>query len=376
MSSGYCGLGVGPKAVVSLMSALLVAGAAVAPACAASAGLPDDFIGVVSDDAFTNGLAYRDLTLGQERMAGVQLIRREFNWSSIETSPGRFDFSETDAEVAAAAQHGLRLLPVLFDTPDFYSSKPAHHASAGTYPPRQPGQMAGFAAAVVSRYGPSGKFWDEHPELPKLSIHHWQVWNEPNLPAYWASGPDPAQYAAMLRSVSRAIQRVEPHADVVTAGIPDSTLGIPYLQYIRGLLEHRGGVAFSTLGINPYAVDPQAIVSKLTAARALLDRFGATGARIWITELGWADGGAGHTMLRVSTGRQARLVAQALPAIAHTRRRLNVRGLIYYAWRDSAPYPPSYRDLWGLHTGLRTRADQPKPAYYAFSQAALALELG
>jgi hypothetical protein len=55
------------------------------------------------------------------------------------------------------------------------------------------------------------------------------------------------------------------------------------------------------------------------------------------------------------------------------RRKLRLRGVVYYSWRDAHPYPPLYKDMWGLHTGLLDVNGNPKPAFGAFCQAVAAL---
>ena len=42
---------------------------------------------------------------------------------------------------------------------------------------------------------------------------------------------------------------------------------------------------------------------------------------------------------------------------------------MYYSWRDGAPYPPLFKDFWGLHTGLLRKNGSPKPALAAFKAA-------
>jgi hypothetical protein len=55
--------------------------------------------------------------------------------------------------------------------------------------------------------------------------------------------------------------------------------------------------------------------------------------------------------------------------IRKQRRRLRLRGVVYYSWRDAPPYPPQYKDMWGLHTGLLDINGGLKPAYHAFKKA-------
>jgi hypothetical protein len=89
-------------------------------------------------------------------------------------------------------------------------------------------------------------------------------------------------------------------------------------------------------------------------------------AKIWITEIGWGDSGPPHRFIVGSLG-QARRIRSSFSTIRKLRRKLRLRGLVYYSWRDSRPYPPEYRDMWGLHTGLLDIHGRPKPAFGAFS---------
>ena len=77
----------------------------------------------------------------------------------------------------------------------------------------------------MRRYGPNGTLWAERPEVPRLPIRSWQIWNEPNLGPYWCGKANAKQYVAMLRAVGTAIKQVDRGAQIVTAGLPDSKLG-------------------------------------------------------------------------------------------------------------------------------------------------------
>src|SRR5918993_705020 len=184
---------------------------------------------------------------------GARVLRQPFYWSVMEPQPGRYDFSLYDAYIATAANANLRVLPILFDPPAFRSARPAAGARRGAYPPASYGDFAFFAATLVRRYGPGGEFWQRHPELPQLPIRGWQVWNEPNIPAYWPSGPNPAAYAAMLRTVAPAIKGIDPGARVVTAGINESELGIKLVPFLRGMYGAGARGSFDALGVHPYA---------------------------------------------------------------------------------------------------------------------------
>ena len=53
-----------------------------------------------------------------------------------------------------------------------------------------------------------------------LPIRSWQIWNEPNLPKYFAPHPSPREYARLLQISHDAIKSRDPWARIVLAGMP------------------------------------------------------------------------------------------------------------------------------------------------------------
>ena len=327
---------------------------------------PADFVGVVSEDLFASSRARRR-KLERQRRAGVRLIRQTFHWNQIETRPGRFDFRIYDNYMADVARHRMHVLPILFSPPEFRSSAPPTGRRRGTYPPRNAAAMAKFAAALTRRYGPGGSFWREHPHLPRVAIGSWQIWNEPNLPVYWASGPDPAAYTQLLGTVSQAIKRVDPEAEIVSAGLPESDLGMPFAEFVEGMERADAASAYDVLAVHAFAADAGGAIEAVAGARRLLDD-NDDDAPIWVTEIGWASGGP-RSPFTVGERGQAGRVRALLAGLASRRRELGVRGVVYYDWRDARPYPGG-KDFFGLHTGLLTIDGRAKPALAAFRRAA------
>jgi hypothetical protein len=337
-----------------------------AQASTAGAATPRDFVGVAADDVFAGDAAYRASTLQTQRSVGVGLIRQTFDWASIETAPGRYNLSAHDAYVASAAAHRVRVLPILLNPPGF------HRRTSGraNCPPRRLSTMSAFARALVKRYGPRGSLWRERPDVPKTPIRSWQIWNEPNLGIYWCNRPNARAYARMLRVVGKAIRRSDRRAEIVTAGLPPSKLqsAVPLDRYLRRLYRAGAKRWFHTLAINSYAKNRRDLGDLLRSMRRLMNRSGDRRGRIWLTELGWGDSGPAHRFIVGRAGQAAR-IRSSFAYIRRNRARLRLRGVVYYSWRDLRPYPPLYRDLWGLHTGLLDLNGSPKPAFYAFSRA-------
>ena len=329
------------------------------------------FLGLVAEDAFGKPGAYRRENLDRLRTTGAGLLRQTFDWARIERRPGRYDLSFYDGYVAALARRHLRVLPILFNPPPFRSSAPPS-PRRGTYPPRRPADMGAFGAVLARRYGPGGSFWREHPELPALPVRSWQVWNEPNLPVYWPSGPSAAQYVALLRSTGRGIRSVDAGAEIVTAGLPDSRRGVPLRRYVAAMYAAGGAGSFDAVAVNPYGLDAGGVLDTVRLVRRVA-RTNGDNPSVWVTELGWATGGPQSAFL-VSEAEQARLLRRTLLALARRRDALRIRGVVYFNWRDSLPYAGG-TDFFGLHTGLLRLRGSAKPAFSAYKKVAKTLGL-
>jgi hypothetical protein len=233
-------------------------------------------------------------------------------------------------------------------------------------PPSDDAAFGRYAAALVKRYGPDGAYWSAHPDAPKLPITSWQVWNEPNIPSFWASGPDPAAYARLLRVTSEAIRAADPKAEVVTAGLPTSHLGMPAPQFLERMYKAGAKGSFDTLAVHAYAPTPVAVVER---ARALLKVAHANGdrPRLWITELGWGTAGEPGP-LTVTPDKQAAYITQTFKLLEAGRAALDLRGVVVFQWRDPKPYP-GRREIWPFHAGLLDVDGNPKPGLRALEQA-------
>lgn len=233
--------------------------------------------------------------------------------------------------------------------------------------------MGRFAQAVARRYGPRGTLWRERPGLRKVPIRSYQVWNEPTLMGlYWCGSRRRAarRYVSMLKTVGRAIKRVDRRAEIVSAGLPPSKLrrAIRLTTFLRQMYRAKAKRYFNTLAVNTYARNSRDLSRLLRGVRRVMNRYRDRRAKIWVTEIGWGDRGPRHRFIVGASG-QANRISSSLRYIRRARRRLRLRGFVYFSWRDGRPYAPFFKDLWGLHTGLLTATGARKPAYSAFERA-------
>jgi polysaccharide biosynthesis protein PslG len=358
---------VAAAAAIAIAVAVVGGGGQSAKERAAAAPPPRDFIGLMSTGLVAESPSELDGTLAQAAGLNAGLIRQTFDWAAIETKPGHYDFARYDALMRAAARQRLAVLPVLFNPPGFHSSGPPRPSPRGTFPPRHPRDLGVFAAVVARRYGPGGSFWRANPALPADPITAWQVWNEPSLPVYWPTGPSPRAYARLLAATAKAIRAVDPRATIVSAGLPQTRIGVPFTRFAEGLYRAGAQRSFDVLAIHPYARDAAGVLDAVAQARALMDRHGDP-SPIWVTEVGWASAGPASDFT-VGPGGQADRVRATLLALAAQRSELGLRGIVYFGLKDSALYAGGH-DFWGLHTGLETLGGRRKPAYRAFENAA------
>ena len=350
----------------ALAIAIFVLAALAAAPLAAAKPVSRDFVGITAEDVFAGDAAYRGSHLQAQSALGIGLIRQTFDWSRIEVAPGQYDLAYYDEFVASAAAHGITVLPILFRTPDFhlgrrharYSCAPASNAS-----------LAAFAQTLVARYGRNGTLWAERPAVPKRPIASWQVWNEPNLAQYWCGKPNAKAYVKMLKTVGKAIKRADRRAEVVTAGLPPSLMksAVPLLRYVDQMYKAGAAKHFDSLAINSYAKDHKELSRLLTSVRKQMNKRRDRRGKIWITELGWGDAGPKHRF-NVGAGGQAKRISKSLALIRKKRGKLGLRGVVYFSWRDGAPYAPNFEDQWGLHTGLLDITGAPKKGFHAFGQ--------
>jgi hypothetical protein len=380
----------------SLLSAALVAvlvgwsGAAGATRGAPAAAVPQGFVGMVVDEPVWPD-PWIDLQHQVDVMtlSGVQSLRVVFNWAwaqpyhhwsqvpadqrsqYVDAGGVPTDFSRFDQIVSAASRDGQRLLPVVLDAPAWDGEKKAHTVLAI---PKADGPYVAFVTALVRRYGPGGTFWQTYAYDRKVPIRQWQLWNEPNIFAFWPDQPFEARYTALLMATSKAIKSVDPGAKVVLAGMPNySWIDLARIYQVKGA---RG--AFDVVAIHPYTKDPQGVLTILGYDRQVMNRNGDRRKPIIADEISWPSSmgktthDTGYDFATTESG-QAADVKRVIPMLVANRRRLNLLGFYYYDWAGLERQDELAFDFSGL---FRVQDGQfvAKPVYRAFQQGALAAE--
>jgi len=279
-----------------------------------------------------DGLKEMDRAAKLAEDIGVKWSREEFNWARIEREKGRYDWSFYDAVVAAAKRHGISIYGLLA----YWSTWTRPYTAEGIE------DYCRFVAATVERY--------------HADVHHWEVWNEPNI-FFW-QGPR-QMYAELLKKAYVAIKKADPDAQVLGC----STAGLDR-NFIRQMIQLEA--PFDVLTIHPYrrALVDSTFINELKQTGELAKRPDGSTRPVWITEMGWATYVPHNTMkgdFAVTTERrQTELIARAYVDAMVSGATSNVS---WYDFRNDGEDPYECE----FNMGIVTRDFRIKPACRAFA---------
>ncbi len=366
----------------------LAAMLALIAAVPAAAAVPQGFVGVDLDGPLFGVDDSIDLNqqMGTMVANGVQSVRVAFNWAVAEPYaswrkiPRRdrdeyfdvngkpFLFAQTDAIVADAAAHGLTVLPTVLYTPRWDA---LHNRRGPVNTPRRSAPYGGYLTALIARYGPRGSFWTANPQLPRVPIRAWQIWNEENLSYYWPQ-PYARSYAGLLRSAHAAVHRADPGAKVVLGALTDFAWdSIAQIYRLRG-----GRKLFDVAAVNSFTKRPADVIQYLQFMRNAMTVFGDRNKPLLATEVSWPSAlgkTREHFDFDTTEAGQARNIAALLAMIGRTYRHLHLAGFDYYTWMgDEGDHSLAfnYAGLLRFHDNRITA----KPALAAFRRGVLTLE--
>jgi hypothetical protein len=283
----------------------------------------------------------------------------------------------------STSRHGFERLPVIWGTPSWVAQTPRpgrcrftlDRCSALQLPVHSLAQRrawSGFLRALVARYGPSGTFWELHPELRMDPIRTWQIWNEENDHRY--AGASVGGYAALLSASAPAIRSLDPGAQIVLGGLYATPRVKPSLDATTFLsrLYRRKGIKglFDGVALHPYAADPSLMAADIDALRTVMRRHGDGHRDLYITEFGWGSQtrAAGGDKFERGPAVQADYLKRAWAILLANRRRWHLRTAYWFTWQD-IPAATTRCDFCDSD-GLLGLDGVPKSALHRFAQVA------
>ena len=324
-----------------------------APAPAPSATSSAALFGMSVPSLLGESPSQMSATLTTMASIGLRWVRVDADWDYIQpTSPSTYDWSATDAVVAAAKSAGISVDLVIDDSPAWANGS----NSGGTFTqPTSAAAYAAFAGQVAAHYGP-------------LGVHAYEIWNEPNIQGFWLPAPNPTFYTSMLKDAYAAIKAVQPGSTVLSGGLaPAATDGTDYnaIDFLNDMYANGAAGSFDALGYHAYSYPALADTyeswsgwSQMNATspsiRSVMTAHGDGNKQIWITEVGAPSAGPDG----VGTTAQAQEVTQVVQAVKSSPW---IGECFFYTYQDSATDPDYF--------GLLNADGSQKPAWGALAAA-------
>ena len=182
--------------------------------------------------------------LDKAKNAGADGVHTQSDWRQLEPQQDDYQWAFMDRFVGSARARGLKVTMQLTAAPKWV-------APEGMWgPPRGSADLAAwrdFSHDLANRYG--------------TRVARYEMWNEPNHPTFWPSGPDPAEYAALLRAGYLGAKDANPDVRVTGGMLSHNDMG-----YLDALYEELGKYPdaaanddfFDELSVHPYSGKGQA----------------------------------------------------------------------------------------------------------------------
>lgn len=327
-------------------------------------------VGLVDD---TFGFNPLEVGARMDRLArsGTRWLREALPWNRIEPADGRFAFARYDQAFTAAARRGLRIVPLLYDTPPWAGR-------AWNTIPEDPGAFAEYTAKVVARYGPGGSFWAAHPELDGALAPQWfEILNEPYFGFFSEGGVDPGRYARLFKAAVAAGRAANPRARYllqVDGDIRHEGRWTPWIDLLFDAVPDLGpfvdGAAphlYTSAPLDHWTPGREGAneqFRRIDAQRERLAAHGRPDVPFWITEIGWSTCGAPAEWCKSEEEQAARITR--LVQLLRSDYRGVVQGVFLYRFQDEGSDPLDKEH----HFGLVRPDGTAKPGLAAFRAAA------
>jgi polysaccharide biosynthesis protein PslG len=268
-------------------------------------------------------------------VGSIRLWDAKVAWNQIETSPGVYDWTLLDSLVGTARAHHAEISLVLGQTPSFWVADPATVHPICSVAPTDPycsrngpgatsmpniDAWKAYVSAVAARY--------------KGRVASLQVWNEANVPGFWAGSA--GQMAELTFVAKQAVAGTG--IKLVSPGFVGRSNTTFISRYFASNPFGAGPVKnfFDKVALSlypPAAGTPESstetATSPLKVVKKILAKYKVT-KPIWNTEInyGLAAGGTGVRPKAISTQRQAAYVVRTLLLDADAR----IERVFWYSW--------------------------------------------
>ncbi len=366
------------RPIIGLIVGVVAALAVVAPAQAYEPRVPESFFGVSATELWSltesNRDAERNAQLDAMKAAGIDWARVEVGWPEIERNAPvggehSYTWGPADRLVAAFAGRGMELMALPMATPAWAGTDAESCGRRSEVEAGHVGDYVAFVEAFVARYGAHGSFWNAHPELPRVPVSRYEIWNEQNWSGFWCDEPNPERYAEMLAGAADAIHVLQPDAEVILGGLAAFRTSAAENGVVRAIaadrflaraIAHEPRLAGSVdaVGFHPYDNDPAMNLSLISWFRDRMNGLGMSGAEIVLTEFGWRSGGlAGAVSELLRATNYTRMTGE----IARTD--CGIGAVAAHTWQSSELDPDNPNHWYGIASPVTGRLHPSGLAY-------------
>lgn len=285
----------------------------------------------------------------------IRVLRIAFGWDAMEPEPGKYDWSFWDDFVRIATdEYHIRLIPYICYTPRWASSSQGE--DFWQQPPKDNAAFAGFVKQLVARY--------------QDRIHSWEIWNEPDNPAYWRGTVE--QFEDLLAAGGHAVREADPNAKVVMGGLAWN------LNFLEAVITNPSAVQnVDVINLHNYyetwSSDPLENISDYVGhAHDLLRQHGQQ-QPIWLAEVGFSS----YRTNRFVSGQyqavfchehtpedQAAVLFRVL-TLLHASGKVSL--VAWYRINDLPHTQEVIGDVNNRHLGVLDEVGKPKPALRALN---------
>jgi Cellulase (glycosyl hydrolase family 5) len=214
------------------------------------------------------------------RTLGAHWVRVFATWPDLE--PARGSYAENwfayYENLFASLPRGTKVIVDVVEAPSWETG-----SSNARTAPANPTDFGAFVGVLAQRW--------------RGRVAAYEIWNEEDTSAWWAGGPDPGAYAALLRATYPFVKSADPGATVVLGGLT----GNDY-HFLEGVYAGGGKGSFDAVGVHtdtacnvlsPYEFlrgpDNRMIADSFLAYREVHQTMLANGDEkpIWMTETSW-----------------------------------------------------------------------------------------
>jgi polysaccharide biosynthesis protein PslG len=199
---------------------------------------------------------------------GCEWLRVDYHWSSIEKSPGVFDFTAMDDFTKDALLHNKKIIAVLcYDVGWIHNDNNTHEY----VPPEKYKSYIKFVTETVKRY--------------KDKVAAFEIWNEPNLQTdrFWKGSDE--EFINLFGETVEAIKHIDQSTIVTTPGL---FLGDD--KYLDKMFKAGVMVNVDVISFHPYSVSLNGYHKQIKRMIDKANEYNFKG-EIWISEMGYPTGG-------------------------------------------------------------------------------------